>query len=41
MGCAGAFRDAYQQTGMNLSQSVIMFTMDISRRGWRSLRRGR
>jgi hypothetical protein len=38
IGWTASFRDAYQQTGMNLPQSLIMCCMDMSRRGWRALR---
>jgi hypothetical protein len=35
---ADSFRDAYQQTGMNLPQSVIMCAMTMGRRCWRTFR---
>jgi hypothetical protein len=38
MSCADAFRHAYEQAGMNLAQSMVMFTIDIGRRFWRALR---
>ncbi len=38
---AASFRDAYQKTGMNLPQSLIMFSMEMLNRGWRAARRGR
>jgi hypothetical protein len=39
MGCADALRDAYQRAGMNLAQSMVMFTIDMGRRCWLTLRR--
>jgi hypothetical protein len=38
---AAAFRDVYQQTGMNLPQSLIMFSMEMLKRGWRAAQRVR
>jgi hypothetical protein len=38
---AASFREVYQQTGMNLPQSLIMFSMEMMRRGWRAARRVR
>jgi hypothetical protein len=33
-----AFRTAYERAGMNLAQSIVMFTIEMGRRCWRSLR---
>jgi hypothetical protein len=38
---AASFRDVYQQTGMNLPQSLVMFSMEMLKRGWRAVRRVR
>jgi hypothetical protein len=33
-----AFRTAYERAGMNLAQSIVMFTIEMGRRCWRRLR---
>jgi hypothetical protein len=35
---ADAFRAAWQQTGMNLPQSLIMCAMTIGRQWWQAIR---
>jgi hypothetical protein len=32
-----SFRNAYVRTGMNLTQSLVMFAVDLARRGWLTL----
>jgi hypothetical protein len=39
MTCVDTFRNAYERAGMNLPQSLVMFTIEMGRRCWRALRR--
>jgi hypothetical protein len=32
--CVDSFRDAYERTGMNLAQSVIVFAAGMAQKGW-------
>jgi hypothetical protein len=35
--CIDSFRDAYERTGMNLAQSIVLFMVATTQRAWKRL----